>query len=241
MGNTTFYGKGMTVDTSKKFTVVTQFLTDSSGNLSEIKRFYVQNGVVIPNSNSNIAGVSGNSITQAFCDAQKTAFGDTNVFDQKGGLAQMGKALAQPMVLVMSLWDDHAVNMLWLDSTYPTDAAGKPGAARGTCPTTSGVPADVESQAPNSKVIYSNIRFGPIGSTVSGLPGGGSNPGGGSSSTTTTTRPATSTTSSASSGPTGGGTAAHWGQCGGIGWTGPTVCASPYTCQKLNDWYYQCL
>ena len=25
------------------------------------------------------------------------------------------------------------------------------------------------------------------------------------------------------------GTAAQWGQCGGIGWTGPTACALPYT------------
>jgi hypothetical protein len=34
--------------------------------------------------------------------------------------------------------------MLWLDSTYPTDKAGVPGAERGDCPTDSGVPADVE-------------------------------------------------------------------------------------------------
>ncbi|KFZ24205.1 hypothetical protein V502_01314 [Pseudogymnoascus sp. VKM F-4520 (FW-2644)] len=40
---------------------------------------------------------------------------------------------------------------------------------------------------------------------------------------------------------TGGGTAAHWGQCGGSGWTGPTACASPYTCQVSNQWYSQCL
>jgi cellulose 1,4-beta-cellobiosidase len=25
------------------------------------------------------------------------------------------------MVLVLSLWDDHDVNMLWLDSDYPLD------------------------------------------------------------------------------------------------------------------------
>ncbi|PVF91270.1 hypothetical protein CPB86DRAFT_792172 [Serendipita vermifera] len=31
-----------------------------------------------------------------------------------------------------------------------------------------------------------------------------------------------------------------WGQCGGIGWSGPTVCAQG-TCTKLNDWHYQCL
>ncbi|KAI9708043.1 MAG: hypothetical protein M1820_004247 [Bogoriella megaspora] len=36
------------------------------------------------------------------------------------------------------------------------------------------------------------------------------------------------------------GTAAQWGQCGGIGWTGPTVCAAPYTCKVSNSYYSQC-
>ncbi|KFY02775.1 hypothetical protein O988_01924 [Pseudogymnoascus sp. VKM F-3808] len=31
-----------------------------------------------------------------------------------------------------------------------------------------------------------------------------------------------------------------WGQCGGIGFTGPTVCASGNTCVVVNDWYSQC-
>ncbi|KAI1275635.1 glycoside hydrolase family 7 protein [Xylaria sp. FL0933] len=163
MGDTSFFGKGLTVDTTKKITVVTQFI-ESGGSLSEIKRFYVQNGKVIPNSQSTISGVSGNSLTQDFCDAQKTAFGDQNIFDQRGGLAGMGKALASDMVLVMSIWDDHAANMLWLDSTYPTDGSG-PGVKRGACATSSGVPADVESQSPNASVIYSNIKFGPLNST----------------------------------------------------------------------------
>merc|ERR1719231_1082323 len=73
------------------------------------------------------------------------------------------------MVLVMSIWDDHAVDMLWLDSTYPTDGKA-PGSKRGTCATTSGVPATVEKNSPDAKVTYSNIRFGEIGSTVSGDP-----------------------------------------------------------------------
>ena len=34
----------------------------------------------------------------------------------------MSKGLEQGMVLVMSLWDDHNSNMLWLDSNYPTNA-----------------------------------------------------------------------------------------------------------------------
>ncbi|KUL83279.1 hypothetical protein ZTR_09150 [Talaromyces verruculosus] len=56
----------------------------------------------------------------------------------------------------------------------------------------------------------------------------------------------TSSTSTSSTSPTsmsgGSGTgAAHWGQCGGIGWNGATTCVSPYTCQQINPYYYQCL
>ncbi|EPS35507.1 hypothetical protein H072_11069 [Dactylellina haptotyla CBS 200.50] len=34
---------------------------------------------------------------------------------------------------------------------------------------------------------------------------------------------------------------AAWGQCGGIGWTGPTTCVSGYTCTYSNDYYSQCI
>jgi cellulose 1,4-beta-cellobiosidase len=160
-GNTTFYGKGLTVDTSKVFTVVTQFI---GSPLTEIRRFYVQGGKLIPNSQSTISGVTGNSITTAYCDAQKAAFGDTYSFKDKGGFTSMSSALSKGMVLVMSLWDDHYADMLWLDSTYPTDST-KLGSKRGSCPTTSGVPADVESANAGASVIYSNIKVGPINST----------------------------------------------------------------------------
>ncbi|KAL5359871.1 glycoside hydrolase superfamily [Aspergillus floccosus] len=60
-----------------------------------------------------------------------------------------------------------------------------------------------------------------------------------STATTTTTTRATTTTTTATSTSTA--VAQHWGQCGGNGWTGPTTCVSPYTCQKQNDWYSQCL
>jgi len=77
--------------------------------------------------------------------------------------------------------------MLWLDSTYPPEKEGQPGAARGSCSQDSGVPSEVEAQygssyvtsAPrvkkkkkkltqptNRRVVWSNIRFGPVGSTV---------------------------------------------------------------------------
>jgi dihydrodipicolinate synthase/N-acetylneuraminate lyase len=41
--------------------------------------------------------------------------------------------------------------------------------------------------------------------------------------------------------PPATGTVAQWGQCGGQGWTGGTVCVSPYTCKAANQWYSQCL
>ncbi|KAL5116480.1 Esterase/lipase/thioesterase [Pleosporales sp. CAS-2024a] len=163
MGVTDFYGPSKTLDTSKKMTVVTQFL-GSGSTLSEIKRFYVQDGKVYQNSPSAIDGVTGNSITDAFCDAQKTAFGDTSSFKTLGGLNGMAASLARGHVLVMSLWDDHAVSMLWLDSTYPTDST-KLGAQRGTCATDSGKPEDVEKNSPDATVVFSDIKFGPIGST----------------------------------------------------------------------------
>ncbi|APA15366.1 hypothetical protein SS1G_09020 [Sclerotinia sclerotiorum 1980 UF-70] len=166
-GNESFYGPGKTVDTNSVFTIVTQFLTTdgtSSGTLNEIKRFYVQNGKVIPNSESTISGVTGNSITTPFCTAQKTAFGDPTSFSDHGGLASMSAAFEAGMVLVLSLWDDYYANMLWLDSTYPTTKTGA-GGPRGTCSTSSGVPASVEASSPNAYVVYSNIKVGAINST----------------------------------------------------------------------------
>ncbi|EHA26941.1 hypothetical protein ASPNIDRAFT_51773 [Aspergillus niger ATCC 1015] len=246
LGNTDFYGPGLTVDTNSPFTVVTQFITDdgtSSGTLTEIKRLYVQNGEVIANGASTYSSVNGSSITSAFCESEKTLFGDENVFDKHGGLEGMGEAMAKGMVLVLSLWDDYAADMLWLDSDYPVNSsASTPGVARGTCSTDSGVPATVEAESPNAYVTYSNIKFGPIGSTYSS---GSSSGSGSSSSSSSTTTKATSTTlkttSTTSSGSSSTSAAQAYGQCGGQGWTGPTTCVSGYTCTYENAYYSQCL
>jgi len=218
MGDKTFYGKGLTVDTSKKFTVVTQFITDTgdaSGTLSEIRRIYVQDGKVIQNSKTAVSGMDAfDSITSDFCDAQKSVFGDKTSFQDKGGMANMSKALANGMVLVLSVWDDHAANMLWLDSNYPTDAdASKPGIARGTCDTSSGVPSDVESSAANAQVIYSNIKLGDLDSTYTA---------------------AKETRSE-------GVPQAKYAQCGGLSYTGSTTCAQGTACTKMNEEYSACL
>jgi len=170
MGVKDFYGSGLTVDTTKPITVVTQFFTSdntSSGALSEIRRVWVQGGKVIPNSFSSFTGLTSyDSVSDKFCTAQKSLFGDKNSFADKGGLKALGDALDKGLVLTMSLWDDHAANMLWLDSDYPLNKpADAPGVARGPCPTTSGVPKDVEGQHPDASVKFSNIKVGDIGTT----------------------------------------------------------------------------
>jgi len=269
MGNTSFYGPGKTIDTTKPLTVVTQFVTSDntdSGDLVEIRRLYVQGGKVWQQPTSNVAGVSGNSITDEFCKNQKSVFGDNNHFARTGGMKAMGDAFQKGMVLVMSIWDDYEVNMHWLNSPYPTDAdPSKPGVARGTCSITSGKPADVERDNPGATVTYSNIKTGPFGSTYSGAlqPGGGSGggpPGSSSSSrsssattrssssstttratTTTSVRTTTTTSSRTTTTSASGGVVQKWGQCGGIGYTGPTTCVSGTTCVKNGDYYSQCL
>lgn len=35
-------------------------------------------------------------------------------------------------------------------------------------------------------------------------------------------------------------TVPQWGQCGGIGYTGPTQCALPFTCNETSEWWSQC-
>jgi len=165
-----FFGPGLTVDTKQKMTVVTQYITTDGtdgGDLGEIRRIYVQNGKVITNSKVSFPGIqSYDSVTDKYCTDTKQLFGDRNDFETKGGLKAMGKQMEQGMVLVMSLWDDHEVYMLWLDSDYPLNKPNSdPGISRGPCATSSGRPDDVENSAPNSVVKFSNIKFGTLGST----------------------------------------------------------------------------
>jgi len=162
MGNQDFYGKGKTVDTGSKFTVVTQFQSN------KLTQFIVQGGKKLEIPGPKVDGITAtsSSITPDFCTSMFKAFGDRDRFSEVGGFSAINSALSTPMVLVMSIWDDHYANMLWLDSSYPPEKAGTPGGDRGPCAQSSGVPSEVESSQPNAKVIWSNIRFGPIGSTV---------------------------------------------------------------------------
>jgi len=75
--------------------------------------------------------------------------------------------------------------------------------------------------------------YPPIGPKV--WNGSGSSSGGGSNPAKTTL--ATVSTPA----PTGGATAQKYAQCGGKGYSGPTVCASGSTCKVQSEYYHQCL
>lgn len=224
-----YWAPGGTVDTSKPFTITTQFITNDgtkTGTLTEIRRQYIQNGKVIANAKSS-SGLD--SITQSWCESSDSSAATF------GGLTTMGQALGRGMVLIFSIWNDNSGFMNWLDS-----------GSSGPCSSTAGNPANILAQNPTTHVVFSNIRWGDIGSTFTN-PGGSSSSSSSittkvSSTTSTTSTKTTSTTSTKTTTTTAAGaTQTHWGQCGGQGWTGPTACASGTTCQTQNTWYSQCL
>ncbi|KAK4460934.1 hypothetical protein QBC42DRAFT_179781, partial [Cladorrhinum samala] len=64
--------------------------------------------------------------------------------------------------------DDHYSNMLWLDSTFPTDPTPtqrSPARAEAPAAPTVACPSRFESAQSSDKVTHSNIKFGPIRST----------------------------------------------------------------------------
>ncbi|KAH8812899.1 putative endoglucanase [Xylogone sp. PMI_703] len=227
-----YYGNNDVVNTLEPFTVITQFYTDdntTTGTLTEIRRLYIQNGQIIQNAVSS-SGLD--SITASWCSSTDSSAASL------GGLTTMGEALGRGMVLVFSIWNDNGQFMNWLDS-----------GSSGPCSSTEGNPATIQQKAPGTYTTWSNVRWGDIGSTFQS---GGSGSSSSSSTTTTrtttrssTSRPTTTTTTTTRRTTTTtappGATQTHWGQCAGNGYTGPTVCASPYTCQYSNPWYSQCL
>jgi len=62
-----------------------------------------------------------------------------------------------------------------------------------------------------------------------------------STTTTSHTSSTPKTTTSTSSAPASTNTAGAYGQCGGIGWTGATACASGFVCTMQNAYYSQCI
>jgi cellulose 1,4-beta-cellobiosidase len=170
LGNKTFFGPGAgyQVDTTKPMTITTQFLTNDgtdNGELVEIRRSYQQHGRRIEIPSPSLVDKSASSMTDDFCQKQKTAFGDPPDFQDRGGMKATGDALDRGMVLVMSIWDDSSgAGMDWLDSTFP-EVSTEVGAERGACKPSKGNPEQVRKSNPHAYVKFSNIRVGEIGTT----------------------------------------------------------------------------
>ncbi|KAF1972849.1 glycoside hydrolase [Bimuria novae-zelandiae CBS 107.79] len=140
-----YYKPGGKVDTSKPFTVVTQFPA-SNGTLQSVIRKYVQNGKVIEDAASTIP------MDDAYC----TKNGATD-YMRLGGMKGMGGAMSRGMVLAMSIWWDEGGFMNWLDSGNA-----------GPCNATEGDPKVIRQVEKAPSVVFSQIKWGEIGSTFSG-------------------------------------------------------------------------
>ncbi|KAF8158210.1 glycoside hydrolase family 61 protein I [Crassisporium funariophilum] len=120
------------------------------------------------------------------------------------------------------------INITGGGSTSPATVSF-PGAYKGTDP---GITVNIYSGAKSYTIP------GPSVFSCSGQ----SNPGTTAAPPVSTIKPSSS---SATPVPTtaapSAGTAAHYAQCGGTGYTGPTACVSPFTCTKSSDYYSQCL
>lgn len=165
-----FFGPGSDyeIDSTKPVQVTTQFMTadgTDTGKLNRVKQFYTQNGKTVEHPMYTVNGHSHKTISDEFCAHWVADTKDGTNFLEKGGMQAVDDAFTAGSVLVLSLWDDHYANMLWLDSTYPI-GSNDVGAYRGPCASTTGVPADLEKDVPKSHVKFSDIKWGPIGSTV---------------------------------------------------------------------------
>lgn len=151
VGNHDYYGKDMTVDTTRPFTVVTQFKANDAGDLAEYHRLYIQDGEVIKNAATNISSLPDtNYIDDEYCKAVE----GTEQYFKHGGAKGMGGAMSRGMVLAMSIWWDETDFMQWLD-----------GGKSGPCGKKEGDPENIKKTQPDSRVVFSKIKWGDIGST----------------------------------------------------------------------------
>ncbi|KAK0647981.1 cellobiohydrolaseI [Cercophora newfieldiana] len=166
MGVPGFYGKGKTVDTSRNFTVITRFAED------RVYQIFVQDGKRIDTPAPEWEGLPKESgLSDEICIKSLPVFGEENLsrYARNGGWNTHKKVLSRPMVLAMSISTDHWAHNLWIDGVFPPEGSGwdgVPGQVRGDCPLDGSEPAAVELNNPRAKVTWSNIRFGPIGSTL---------------------------------------------------------------------------
>ncbi|KAI8446517.1 glycoside hydrolase [Phakopsora pachyrhizi] len=160
-----FYGTSKTINTMKKFRVVTQFITDdgtSSGDLVEIRRLYVQDDKVIENTRILVPRQSFafNSVTDEFCSNSTAAIQQKDSFKYKGGLEALGRAMDDGMVMVLSLSLGDVSDQILKDPKSSALALVK---------SISNITEQSHSNQKNisvASVTFSHIKIGPLNATL---------------------------------------------------------------------------
>jgi endo-1,4-beta-xylanase len=141
----------------------------------------------------------------------------TGLAQQAADYVTVTKAcLAQAACIGITIWD-YTDKYSWIPSTFSGQGAA---------------------------LLYDdNFAKKPAWSAVSSVLAAAATGGSGTSTTTlvTTTKATTTTAATTTTPGPGSCTTAKYGQCGGIGFAGCTVCASGSTCKYGNDYYSQCL
>ncbi|KAH8173519.1 glycosyl hydrolase family 7 domain-containing protein [Sarocladium implicatum] len=152
LGNPDYYGYDKMVDTTRPFTVVTQFPADEDGNLKEYRRFYIQDGKMIDQAPVKQDNVTlDNTMDDEYCASR----GSERYFDL-GATKAMGDALTRGMVLAFSVWWSEGDEMSWLDGEAEN---------AGPCKAGEGKPSNILDIQPDTAVTFSKIKWGEIGST----------------------------------------------------------------------------
>ncbi|KAK4675294.1 hypothetical protein QC764_512770 [Podospora pseudoanserina] len=162
MGAKEFYGKGKLVDTTRN--VVTRWEEDRQ------YQFFIQDGKRIDVPAPTWDGLPKQSgLSKEMCDVQANVFMEQDIWAVHNGWpTHQRQVLSRPMVLVTSIdaADWYTWNT-WLDSSkIPPYDDRDPGVERGPCPWEDNEPSIARASNGQAKVVWSNIRFGPIGSTV---------------------------------------------------------------------------
>ncbi|KAK0665350.1 family 7 putative glycoside hydrolase [Cercophora samala] len=164
MGAREFYGKGKLVDTTRNFTVVTRWEKDRQ------YQFFIQDGKRIDVPAPIWDGLPKQSgLSEDMCAAQADVFSEIDHWlMHEGWTTHQRQVLNRPMVLVMSIdTADWYTWNTWLDSTLLVeDDMDRPGVKRGPCPWEDNEPWTAQAINTQAKVVWSNMRFGPIGSTI---------------------------------------------------------------------------
>lgn len=136
-----------------------EFPSDQSGQLTAIRRLYIQDGKTIEMPISTVEGVPAqNFLNDEYCNAT-----GAEKYMGLGATEGMGAAMSRGMVLVFSIWWDKGGFMQWLDGVSSN---------AGPCNATEGNPEIIGSIQPDTQVTFSQIRWGDIGSTFSGSTNG---------------------------------------------------------------------